>query len=242
MPPPTLSQHEPVFTLYPRRIAGVLSIVTALLVIAHLVFSINDAYVELDFPGSTQLYVIFDMHGEVTVPTWYSSSVLLLCAFALAGVSMLAFRDRDHFRFHWAGLALIFLGLSVEESVDLHGAVSRQIQTAFETSGALAYPWVVPAAVLTLVVGVLYIRFLRSLDRRTRRLFIIAGALYVGGALGLEVVQAAYDSSVGDDVVYLIMVTVEETMEIAGAIVLLYATLTYLGALVRRFQVEIVPE
>jgi hypothetical protein len=45
-------------------------------------------------------------------------------------------------------------------------------------------------------------------------LFILAGGMYVFGALGMEVIEAAYDSAVsGEDFIYLLMVTVEETLE-----------------------------
>ena len=95
---------------------------------------------------------------------------------------------------------------------------------------------------LTLVVGMLYIRFLRALEPRFRRLFIIAGGLYVGGALGLEFIEATYESIFGDDLVYILMVAAEETLEIAGATVLLYAVLTYLGVHAGRISLDILPE
>lgn len=230
------------FGVHPWRVARGLSVVTAVLVIAHLAFTINDYYLGLAFPGLTQLYVIFDMHGEEALPTWYTSSLLLLCSVALAGVAAVAVRRTDGFRFHWIGLAVILLGLSIEESVDIHGTVSRQIQSAFDTGGALSYPWVIPAAVMTLIVGTLYIRFLRALEPRFRRLFIIAGGLYVGGALGLEFIEAAYESAFGEDFVYILMVTAEETLEIAGATVLLYAVLIYLGIHAGRISLDISPE
>ena len=216
--------------------------VTILLVVAHLTFSVNHEYIGWMFPGATFLYVLFDMHGEVTIPTWFSSSVLLLCALAVSGVALLTWRALDRYRYHWAGLGLIFLGLSVEESADIHGAVSHKMQNVYETGGIMTYPWVLPAAMLALVVGVLYIRFLRDLNPYTRRLFIIAGCIYLGGALGMELVEAAYESRFGADFVYLLMVTVEETVEIAGAILFLTASLLYLGTIAPRFRVEVAPE
>lgn len=221
------AQVEPRFLLRPWPIARLLLLGTALLTVAHLFFSINYLYIGWIFPGSTFLYVLFDLHGEVTIPTWYSSMLLLLCALVLTGMAVLTFREHDHFRFHWAGLALIFLGLSIEESADIHGAVSRQLQVAFETGGVLTYPWVVPAAIFTLVIGAFYLRFLRNLEPRYRWWFLIAGGIYIFGALGMEVIEAAYDSAVGDDGIYLAMVTIEEVLEMIGAIVVLAGILTY---------------
>lgn len=232
-------QAEPHFLLRPWPIARLLLIVTALLTVAHLFFAINDRWVGWVFPGSTFFYVLIDLHGEVTIPTWYSSMLLLLCSLVLTGIAALKLRERDHYRFHWTGLAVIFLGLSIEESADVHGAVSHRLHTAFDTGGALTYPWVVPAAILTLAVGVVYLRFLWSLEPRYRWWFLMAGGIYVGGALGMEVIEAAYDSAVGDDGVYMAMVTVEEVMEMIGAILFLTALLSYAGDRWQTFRIEI---
>jgi hypothetical protein len=239
---PEEQQPQAKLAVLPRRVAHMLAIFTALLVIIHLAFSVNDSYIEWAFRGSGFLHMIFDLEGEMTLPRWYASSLLLLCSFTLTGVAAFKSQTGDRYRYHWAGLAVIFLGMSIEESVDTHGAVSREMTTIFDTGIVLTHPWVVPAAALTFIVGMLYIRFLRDLESRFRRLFVLAGGLYIGGALGLEFIEAAYDSVFGDDFVYILMVTIEEALEMAGAIVLLYAALTYLGALARRIHLDILPE
>jgi len=230
---------EAPFVLSPGRVARLLFLVTALLVVAHLVFAINYNHIEFVFPGSTFLYVLFDVHGEVTIPTWYASLLLFLCALALAGITAVKLRLHDRYRYHWFGLALLFLAFSAEESADVHGAVSHKLQNSWQTDGIMTYPWVLPAAIFTLAVGLLYLPFLRHLDRRWQRLFLLAGGLFVGGALGLEAIEAVYDSAVGDDFLYLMMVTLEETLEMVGAIVFLTALLSYLGTITSVIRIDI---
>lgn len=212
----------------------------ALLVVAHLVFSTNQEYLEYDFFGSTILRVLFDLQGEVTVPTWFSASLLLFCAMLFAAIAAAKRRMEDEFQRHWFGLAAIFLGLSIDEAADFHGAVSYKVQSTWNTSGVLAYPWILPAAILSLVVGLIYLRFLLHLPNPLRNRVILAGSLFLLGALVLEAVEAAYDSAVGGDgLVYILMVAAEESLEKTGAIVLLTALLSYLGTIIGGIHVDV---
>lgn len=220
------------FSIAPVTVARLLFAVLASLVVAHLVFSINQEYLGLDFFGSTILWVLFDLQGEVTVPTWFSASLLLACAGLFAVVAAVKRRVEDQFRWHWFGLAVIFLGLSIDEAADFHGAVSYKLQFTFDTSGVLAYPWILPAAILSLVVGLIYLRFLLQLPNSLRNRVMLAGALFLMGALALEAVEAAYDSAVGGDgLVYILMVAAEESLENAGVIILITSLLSYLGTI-----------
>ena len=227
------------FTVTPAVLGRLLLGITGILVVAYLIFAINSEILGSEFFGSTILYVLFDLYGEVTVPTWYSSMLLLGCSLVLAAIAVLKLRRRDRYGRHWAGLSIVFLGLSIEESADLHSAVSQQLQSIFNTGGALAYPWVIPAAIFTLIFGLVYLRFLFHLPPATRRQFILAASLYVGGALVVEMIEAAWDSRYGDGIPYLLMVALEEGMEMAGAIVFLVALLSYLGSLASPLRVAI---
>lgn len=83
---------------------------------------------------------------------------------------------------------------------------------------------------------VAYLRFFFHLPTRQRLLFFVAGALYVGGALILEMLSAFYvdlyggqNNMTGLQIVAIhAITTAEETFEMLGVIVLIYALLTYL--------------
>jgi len=223
----------------PRSVARLLIVVALLLALAHLVFAVNYHYVELDFPGATFLYVLFDLMGEITIPTWYASSLLLICALLLGAIARITQRQDGSFVRHWYGLSVILLLLSIDEAADIHGAVSYKLQNLFGLDGALSYPWVIPGALFTIVVAVTYLPFLAHLPSETRRQVLLAGGLFVSGALGMEIIEAAYDAAFSYRAPYLVMVAIEETLEMAGAIMLLYAFLSYSGWLARGFTVVI---
>lgn len=93
--------------------------------------------------------------------------------------------------------------------------------------GILSNPWVLLYGPLVLVFVVAYFRFWVNLPARVRGLFFVAGALYVGGALGVELATAWYNAADNDFGIFL-TTHLEELMEMLGAIVFAYALMSYL--------------
>ena len=68
-------------------------------------------------------------------------------------------------------------------------------------------------------------------------LFIIAGCLYVSGALGMEMVGGNYRDMVGEvDLNYGLITSFEETLEMAGIILFIYGLLDYLRSLSNKIR------
>jgi hypothetical protein len=240
-PPPLRRTDRPLLSVRvsPSTIAWVLSTIAVLLAVAHLMFSLNYHYIEQTFPAETILYVLFDLTGEVTIPTWYSSSLLLAAGLLLLVIARLKQRLDAPFVRHWYVLGAMLVLLSIDEASDFHGAVSYKLSDVFGFGGALTYPWVLPAAVLVILVAIAYLPFIRHLPPETQRQVVLAAGLYVGGALGVEVIEAAYDSRFDYRAPYLIMVAIEETLEMLGVIVLLSALLSYAASFTRGIQVSL---
>ena len=71
-------------------------------------------------------------------------------------------------------------------------------------------------------------RFLNLLPRRTALLFLLSGALFVGGAIGFETLSGYYYSLSGSKgITYVILQTLEEILEITGTILFIYALAEY---------------
>ena len=57
----------------------------------------------------------------------------------------------------------------------------------------------------------------------------MAGVLFLSGAIGLELIGGSYFAAHGElNMSYVLIVTVEETLEMVGAAVLLYGLLAYI--------------
>jgi len=164
-------------------------------------------------PLQRKLVPFFSLSDEANLPTWYAASLLLCASLLLSAIARMPRPDETSPR-HWRGLAAIFLYMSLDESVQLH----EQLSQYFHTSGVLYYGWVIPAAAFVLLVLVTYLSFLRKLSPYFRWGFVAAGALYVGGALLMELPLGAWAEIHGDDnPTYAMLDWVEETLELAGA-------------------------
>ena len=76
----------------------------------------------------------------------------------------------------------------------------------------------------------LYMRPVLSLSREIRFYIFIAAALFVGGAIGMELIGAKYAEAHGVfNLPYSMLTTVEESMELAGLIVFIYALLRHIA-------------
>lgn len=159
---------------------------------------------------------LLSLSYEGNLPTWYASSLLLLCAAMLAAIAEAAVA----YRRHWWGLAAGFAFMSLDEAVELH----EHLGGLFGTGGVLYFDWVIPAAAVVALVGALYLGFLRALPPRRRRWFVLAGALYVGGAVGAELPLGWWTERAGTDSTgYVLIDWLEETLELAGASLFLLA-------------------
>ena len=218
------------FSLKPRRIGLILGLV-ALLLAAQ---SLYGEYVLETIIGSESdsvpalLLDLFSVNLEESVPTWYST-LILVCASALLGVIAFAKRaGRDRYALYWLGLSLLFLYFSLDESAAVHEILSDPLQMAFNATGYLAFGWQIVAVPLVILFALLYVRFVFHLPPRFRNLFIAAGVLYAGGALVVEGISANQYSISGITFTYLAIATVEETLEMLGVVVLIFALLAYI--------------
>ena len=97
--------------------------------------------------------------------------------------------------------------------------------------GVFYYGWVIPGIALVIAVALIFMRFLLRLPSGTRRSFLLAALLYLGGSLGVELIGGAYEESHGrENLRYSMIATVEESLELAGLIVFIYALLAYISA------------
>jgi hypothetical protein len=156
---------------------------------------------------------MFSLSYEQNIPTWYSSALLFTCALLLAAKSAGARASGDRFTHHWVALALAFLYISLDETAELHEHASD----FFQLDGVLYFGWVIPASFIVLAFGTAYLRFLWHLPKRTRVQFLVAGVIYVGGALGMELPLGLWTDRHGSkNLVYALLDVVEESMEMLG--------------------------
>ena len=130
----------------------------------------------------------FDVDKENNVPTWFSSTLLLVCSVILYFIYIQKKVDGDLFSRHWGGLAFLFLCLSLDEAASIHELTELPLRRLLNATGYLTPTWVILGIIFCLVIVLVYCKFLLSIENRFKYLFLISGSLYLAGALGFEMI------------------------------------------------------
>ncbi len=181
-------------------------------------------------PKLARLMSRFDLGFEPSLPAWYSSLALFWSSALLALIGHASHVRRERFWKHWYGLSALFLLLAIDESVMLHEMLNNTLRDRLQTDGAFYFAWVIPAIGFTACVGIFLLRFLVNLPGRTRWLFLASGALFVGGAVGVEMIEGVLQTRGGLTThLFTFVQAVEEGLEMIGVVLFLYALLDYIN-------------
>ena len=199
-------------TVYQTRVQRFLVIVITIVALAGLAVEIAEDSLGLDDPYD--LLDLFSLSYEANVPTWLSACMHATSALLLALIASGKRQSGAPFVRHWWGLSIIFAYISIDEFVQIH----EEMNAWFDLSGALYFGWVIPAAILVSIFVLSDWRFLARLRWMTRCRFIRAGAVFVGGAMGIELILGYWTDLHGShNLGYAIIDWVEESMEMVGA-------------------------
>jgi hypothetical protein len=170
---------------------------------------------------------MFDFNSEGNLPTMYSVGALVIASILLFFVGFIKRRQKDKFALHWLFLGSIFFFMSYDEAAKMHERLNEITRSFLPESSMdfLYFAWVIPYAILALAIGIIYLQFLKNLPKRTALLFIAAGATFITGALGFEMLTS-YFRGVGFTIH--LIITIEETLEMLGIILFIYAILDYI--------------
>lgn len=226
------AKSEVILAVAPTKIAHVLVVVIGTLLASYAITQ----FIRFQ-SGHDNLHGLipqFDLGAENNIPTWYSSVALLVSAIVLIVIGIGKKSAGDRYAAHWLALGAIFGGLSMDEMASLHEMTMPLFRSLLEGSsyggGYLWFSWVIAGGIFVMLVGLAYLRFLAHLPAKTRWLFLLAAALYVGGAIGMEMIGAKQHYLFGrNNYQYALIVGMEETCEMAGIALFIYALLSYLG-------------
>ena len=198
-----------------RRLVGSLAAIASVLVLIHVVFVAVRA-----LTGHDHLYglvPLFDLDRELNVPSFFSGALFLLDAllfFLVARAAPVAGARRV-----WRFLCGLFLFLAFDELYSVHERLTGPVREALHTSGLLYFAWVIVYLPAVAIVTAVFAPVWWRLAEPERRRLAIAAAVYLLGAVVVEMVSGAYRGpsnrwSPG----YGLLVAVEEGLEMAGLI------------------------
>jgi hypothetical protein len=220
----------PPITLHPASAVRALGAVALFLILASvggvLAASLSDeSWVDL-------IARRLDVEREWSVPTAFSTLLLLFASLLLGLITAVRRRQTGSPEWHWAILSIGFFAMAADEALSFHEMLiqpGRRLLGGGDL-GFLYFPWVVPGIALVLVLALFFWRFVLELPPRTRGAFLLAAAVYLGGAIGVEIVGARIVESHGPQSAgYVLLTTVEEGLEMAGILLFIRALLNYLA-------------
>ena len=178
------------------------------------------------------LVPLFFIDAEKNLPSGFSALLLLIAAQLLCIIAVLEKKRAGTDTGYWILLAAGFAFMAADEALAFHERLMRPMRNLLgEDLGIFHFAWVIPGIVLVLVLTPFMLRFLWRLPARTRRYFVVAAVLYLGGAIGFELVGSGFAAVHGiHNLPYTMIATVEEGLEMAGAIVFIRALLECVAA------------
>jgi len=182
----------------------------------------------------------FDLNAEQSIGTLFSTLLMVAASLLLLLTGADARRRRGWDAPYWLVLAAGFAFMAVDEAAAIHEIFQAPLRAALDTSGALFYAWVIPYTVLVVALAPFLLRFVRRLPAATRRDFVIAGGIYLTGAVGMELVEGWLQDVVGFQSLPMeFAFLAEEVMEMLGVAYFIAAILSHLEARGRPLQVTV---
>lgn len=197
-----------------------------------------------DWHPERDIVHFFNLDRERNLPTTFQTLLFLGSTVTLAAIAVMARLTGDRWTRHWAFLSLLFALLAWDEIAEIHERFINPVRSVLDLGGIFFFAWIVPAIVFVLVVGLIYLRFVLALVRPLRERVIVAGAIFISGALVMEAIGGWYYESIDQatDMIYVTIATVEESLEMAGLILFLWALLCYLSSILPGRNITITGE
>jgi hypothetical protein len=216
--------------LRPRAVyLTLLSVIAVLAILSCLAKTAMLSFPPGEYGALNELCKRFYFDFENNVPAWFSTLGLFVSAFIFALISFADRQTQSVLSRYWLGLAIVFVGLAVDEATYSHEILIVALRNKFDLGGIFYFAWVIPGMVGVAVFGLLYVPFLRRLPARTAWGLVIAGAIYVGGALGVELIGGSVAETYGfDSARYVLIMTIEETLEMIGIATLIFVLMVHL--------------
>ena len=227
--------------LVPRRVF--VGLLVGILVLTAASVSVHAVRLTTGHDHQLGLKQLFDLNGERNLASWFSSAILLTAATLLCSIGLACRARGERFTRHWLAMSAIFLVLAIDEVASIHELLTKPLRSELYLSSLFHYAWIVPGSIFALVFLFFYLKFLRELPVRTRWLFVISGAVFVGGAVGMEAIEGYYDVTYGHGGWgYVVLSTMEEVAEMLGISLFVFALMDYMALHVPEVRISIVAE
>lgn len=176
-----------------------------------------------------QLMKSFYLDAEGNIVTFINALLLFIPSLILTAISIWKTSVKDKFRFHWIGLALIFLFLSIDEAAVIHENMIKPMRAIVGAEGFFYFAWIIPGIIIVAAFGLLYFMFFLHLENKFKILFMLSLGVYISGVIGGEMISGYYAANLGlKNYTYAVVASLEESIEYIGCSLIIYSLLKYI--------------
>jgi hypothetical protein len=223
-------EKQPRINLTSRNLVILLSTITTLLLVAHLI-TITMPYLLGGFEHGLVrlLFSLFFLDGEGNVPAIFSTWLFLINAVIFLIVWKAARIAGDSPKI-WPFLSSVFVFLAIDESISIHERLIDPLRQTLDTTGIFYYSWIIPYGIGVVLLSIFAAPVFWRMQKRIRFWFGLSAAIFLFAAIGMEMISGKYLVMMNEqkDIVWILMITLEELLEMAGLIILVYAQLMLL--------------
>jgi hypothetical protein len=215
--------------LNPKKIFWLLTGIALLLALVSLLcqYLIHIRHIDL-----SKVIALLDVDAELSLPSIYSVFLLFIDTLLLALITMMKRKEKSAFLAGWIVLTLGFLFLTFDEGATIHEKLMTPVRNSLgdDLPSYFYFTWVIPALAAIVLLAVLFFSFLKNLPSRARVGFLVSASIYLGGAIGMELVGGTYVSQNGmENFNFNLLATLEESLEMLGASMFVRTLLTYIS-------------
>lgn len=180
---------------------------------------------------------LFNLNLEANVPAWYSAFLMIV----IAGLSFFIFKlkalpEKKYF----LGMSILFLMMSVDEISSIHEIMNNPVRNLLNLGSVFYWAWIVPGLIFLIIFGLTFRQFFKLIGKRFSKLFVSSGVIYIMGVIGFEMLGGwLYSNKLGNSYYYIFEVVVEESLEMVGLWLFIYALIEYLKSFVDEVRIGI---
>lgn len=216
-----------------RRLAWIGGIILLLLNVGNAASVYALCVLRRDFAFG--IVPLFNFDTESNFPTLFNGLLLAMASFLAFSISRcLKARGGSDLTFSWKAAGFVLAFMCLDELCHIHESIGWILMTRVETEGAIDWPWVIPYGILALAVAGFFMRFFFKLQPKYRAYLAIAGGLYVGAAIGLEMMEAMHLEGVNDageegqySLGFAILYSIEESLEMIAVMIAISGFMAY---------------
>lgn len=170
---------------------------------------------------------LFNVDASSNIPAFYDSFALLLSAGLLALIAVSIKAQGKAFAARWGILALVLFYMGLDKAFGIHGEWLAEIGKPLMGDN-YCYAKSVGIVAGVIIFGLSYWKFFLHLSPKFRLFFAGAALVYLGGGLGMEILQGFYSLYFDGGFGLTILSAIENSLEMLGIAFLIYVLFSYL--------------